>query len=83
MRRFTPWTVGTDRGCWTCAHAIGYDGVHLWCQRYRLVVIDPGGCWERGHNVIRATYSSGSNCVCYNSLHRTSRRPAWRAGRKM
>jgi len=44
---FTPWTDGAERSCWTCAHAIGYDGVHLWCQRYRLVVVQPCGLWQR------------------------------------
>jgi len=47
-RHFTPWTGGAERSCWTCAHATGYDGVHLWCERFRLVVIDACGCWERG-----------------------------------
>ena len=53
-RPFTPWTGSADRSCWTCAHAIGYDGVHLWCERFRLVVIDPCGCWERGSGCDKA-----------------------------
>lgn len=28
--------------------ATGYDSVHLWCERFRIVVIDPCGCWQRG-----------------------------------
>jgi hypothetical protein len=47
-RYFTPWTANDVRGCWTCAHATGCDGVHLWCERFRLVVIDACGSWERG-----------------------------------
>jgi hypothetical protein len=47
-QHFTPWADGPERSCWTCTHAIGYDGVHLWCQQHRLVVIDPCGWWERG-----------------------------------
>ncbi|MGA8051300.1 MAG: hypothetical protein WCA09_14075 [Burkholderiales bacterium] len=35
------------RSCWTCARAIGYDGVHLWCRHFRLVVVQPCGLWER------------------------------------
>ncbi len=45
---FTPWTDSADRSCWTCAHSTGYDGVHLWCVRHRLVVVFPCACWERG-----------------------------------
>ena len=46
-QHFTPWIANDQRSCWTCRHAIGYDGVHLWCQHFRLVVIDPCGVWER------------------------------------
>jgi hypothetical protein len=45
---FTPRTVSTDRSCWTCAYATGYDGVHLWCEQHRLVVTSPCAWWERG-----------------------------------
>ncbi len=45
---FTHWTNNADRSCWTCAYAIGYNGVQLWCERFRIVVIDARGCWERG-----------------------------------
>jgi len=45
---FTHWTNSADRSCWTCAHAIGHDGVQLWCERFRIVVIDARSCWERG-----------------------------------
>jgi len=48
QQHFTPWKDSAERSCWTCAHATGYDGVHLWCTRFRLVVIDACGCWERG-----------------------------------
>jgi hypothetical protein len=27
--------------CHTCAHSIGMDGPHLWCQRTRIVVVMP------------------------------------------
>ena len=47
QRHFTPWTGSAERSCWTCTHAIGYDGVHLWCQYFKLVVIDQCGRWER------------------------------------
>jgi len=47
-RHFTPWRDSADRSCWTCAHSVGYDSVHLWCGRFRLVVTHPCGCWERG-----------------------------------
>jgi len=47
-QHFTPWRAADDRSCWTCAHAIGYDGVHLWCERHRVVVAFPCPCWERG-----------------------------------
>jgi len=47
-RYFTPWQAWDEtRTCWTCAHSIGYDGVHLWCQRAQLVVVIPCGSWER------------------------------------
>jgi hypothetical protein len=46
-RHFSPWTSGPARSCSTCAHATGYDGVHLWCTQHRLVVVDPCGWWLR------------------------------------
>ncbi|MGE5130361.1 MAG: hypothetical protein ACM3IK_12050 [Sphingomonadaceae bacterium] len=46
-RHFSPWTQSAERSCRTCAHATGYDGVHLWCTQHRLVVIDPCGWWMR------------------------------------
>jgi hypothetical protein len=48
QQHFTPWTASEARTCWTCAHSIGYDGTHLWCQRAAHVVVMPCGSWERG-----------------------------------
>lgn len=45
---FAHWTNNADRSCWTCAQAIGYDGVQRRCDRFRIVVIDARSCWERG-----------------------------------
>lgn len=50
--QFSPWRDAPERSCWTCAHATGYDGVHLWCRQHRLVVLTPCGWWERGQGVI-------------------------------
>ena len=46
-RHISPWSAGEERRCATCAHATGYDGVHLWCMEHRLVVVDPCGWWQR------------------------------------
>ena len=46
-RHFSPWLEAPDRSCWTCTNAIGYDGIHLWCERARMVVVMPCGRWER------------------------------------
>jgi len=46
-RTFSPW-LDVGRDCRTCAHSIGMDGPHLWCQRTRIVVVMPCGAWERG-----------------------------------
>ena len=46
-RHFTPWVGNDGRSCRTCAHAIGYDGAHLWCRHFRLVVVQPCGLWQR------------------------------------
>jgi hypothetical protein len=45
---FTPWQDADSRSCWSCTHSTGYDGAHLWCERFRLVVIGACGCWARG-----------------------------------
>lgn len=45
---FSPWSDWEGRSCVTCAHSIGYDGFHLWCQRAEVVVVMPCGSWERG-----------------------------------
>jgi len=47
-RHFSPWTDNDQRSCWICAHVSGYDGVHLWCVRHRLVVVDASPWWARG-----------------------------------
>ena len=45
-RLFSPW--GDARlTCATCAHSVGYDGTHLWCEKHRIVVVMPCGAWER------------------------------------
>jgi hypothetical protein len=46
--QFTPWKDFAGRSCRTCAYAPGYDSVHTSCERFRLVVIDACGCWNRG-----------------------------------
>lgn len=46
---FNPWHAFADsRSCWTCQHSIGIDGVHLWCERARVVPNGPCGNWQRG-----------------------------------
>jgi hypothetical protein len=45
-RAFSPW-LDPGRDCGTCAHSIGMDGPHLWCQRTRIVVVMPCGSWQR------------------------------------
>ncbi len=52
--RFTTWRDGANRTCWTCTHATGYDGVHLWCKQHRLVVTSPCPWWEREPGVDEA-----------------------------
>ncbi|KPK05885.1 MAG: hypothetical protein AMJ64_10585 [Betaproteobacteria bacterium SG8_39] len=37
----------TDRRCAACRHAIGWDSVHVFCQRARIVSVYPCGHWER------------------------------------
>ncbi len=45
---FNPWREAQERDCRTCRYSIGQpDGVHLWCERHRLVVAFPCGWWER------------------------------------
>jgi hypothetical protein len=45
---FSPWQEGLERDCRTCRYSIGQpDGIHLWCERHRLVVVFPCGWWER------------------------------------
>jgi hypothetical protein len=45
---FNPWRDAPERDCRTCRYSIGRpDGVHLWCERHRLVVVFPCGLWER------------------------------------
>ena len=42
------WRDSPEPSCCSCAHSIGYDGIHLWCQCAALVVGMPCGSWERG-----------------------------------
>ena len=45
---FSPHLGAEQRDCRTCRYSIGRpDGVHLWCERHRLVVVFPCGWWER------------------------------------
>jgi hypothetical protein len=46
QRYFSPW-VDARRDCAKCAHSIGMDGPHLWCQLTKIVVVMPCGSWER------------------------------------
>jgi hypothetical protein len=47
-RFFRPFTEnGTPRCCTTCRHAIGWDSVHVYCQRAAIVPVFPCGHWER------------------------------------
>ena len=36
-----------QRSCATCRHSIGWDSVHVFCQRARIVSVFPCGHWER------------------------------------
>ena len=45
-RHFSPW-LDAQRLCGTCRHAVGMDGPHFWCQRHKIVLVLPCGCWER------------------------------------
>ena len=47
-RHFSPFPKDYDRlNCRTCAHGRDRDGLHLWCERHRVVVVMACGCWER------------------------------------
>jgi hypothetical protein len=35
------------RSCASCRHSIGWDSVHVFCQRARIVAVFPCGHWER------------------------------------
>jgi len=35
------------RSCASCRHSIGWDSIHLYCQRARIVSVFPCGHWER------------------------------------
>ncbi|MCG6953971.1 MAG: hypothetical protein LJE90_16490 [Betaproteobacteria bacterium] len=37
----------SDHGCASCRHSIGWDSVHVFCQRARIVAVFPCGHWER------------------------------------
>jgi len=36
-----------QRRCATCRHSIGWDSVHVFCQRAAIVAVYPCGHWER------------------------------------
>lgn len=44
---FSPFGVPEARACATCRHSIGWDSVHVFCQRARIVSVYPCGHWER------------------------------------
>lgn len=47
-RFFRPFGEHTpEQRCSTCRHAIGWDSVHVFCQRARIVSVFPCGHWER------------------------------------
>ena len=47
-RFFRPFGERTpEQRCSTCRHAIGWDSVHVFCQRARIVAVFPCGHWER------------------------------------
>ena len=39
-----PWIVSR---CATCRHSIGWDSVHVFCNRAAIVAVYPCGHWER------------------------------------
>ncbi len=47
-RFFRPFgDAAPERRCATCRHAIGWDSVHVYCQRARIVPVYACGRWER------------------------------------
>jgi len=47
-RFFRPFGERTpEQRCGTCRYAIGWDSVHVFCQRARIVAVFPCGHWER------------------------------------
>ncbi len=47
-RFFRPFgDAASERRCASCRHAIGWDSVHVYCQRARIVPVYACGCWER------------------------------------
>ncbi|MDX1376142.1 MAG: hypothetical protein R3357_11295 [Burkholderiales bacterium] len=44
---FSPFGAAEGRSCATCRHSIGWDSVHLFCQRARIVPVYPCGHWAR------------------------------------
>jgi len=45
---FNPWRGNAERACATCRYSLGQpDGIHLWCEQHRLVVVFPCGWRER------------------------------------
>jgi len=48
QRSFSPFGhADADHGCASCRHSIGWDSVHVFCQRARIVAVTPCGHWER------------------------------------
>jgi len=48
LRFFRPfWESDPQRNCRSCRHAIGWDSVHVFCQRAAIVPVYPCGHWER------------------------------------
>ena len=47
-RFFRPFAdADAARACASCRHSIGWDSVHLYCQRAAIVSVYPCGHWER------------------------------------
>jgi len=48
LRFFRPFReTDPPRSCRCCRHAIGWDSVHVFCQRAAIVPVFPCGHWER------------------------------------
>jgi hypothetical protein len=72
---FNPWRGAPERDCRTCRYAIGRpDGIHLWCEKHRLVVVFPCGWWEReaGADQREESPHTGTACALASESRRDS-----------